>query len=192
MHRDTMEVLEMPLRKYIKEVMIPIEKYAVIDPESTLQEAIMKLRRSYCTLEEGFCSETGPRTILVVDSSGLLAGVVDFRSLLRVLVPEVAGKLAERLAFLEVSVVYAEAGAEELGEAKEGLVARVRKNAQVKVKEIMRKNRAQIEADTTLIEALKLIFRKKLLMLPVYENDKLIGVVRDADLFLAVADIVVD
>jgi CBS domain-containing protein len=182
----------MPLQKYIKEIMIPIEKYAVIDPESTLQEAVMKLRRSYCTLEEGFCSETGPRTILVVDASGLLVGVVDFRSLLRVLVPEVAGKLTERLEFLEVSVVYAEAGAEELGEAKEGLIARVRKNAQVKVKEIMRKNRAQAQADTTLIQALKLIFRKKLLMLPVYENDKLIGVVRDADLFLAVADIVVD
>lgn len=182
----------MPLRKYIKEIMIPIEKYAVIDPESTLQDAVKKLRRSYCRLEEGFCSETGPRTILVVDSSGLLAGIVDFRSLLRVLVPEVAGKLTQRLEFLEVSVVYAEAGVEELAEAREELIARVRKNAQVKVKEIMRKNRAMAKADTTLIEALKLIFSKKLLMLPVYENDRLVGVVRDADLFLAVADMVVD
>jgi CBS domain-containing protein len=182
----------MPLRKTIREIMIPIDKYAVIDPGSTLQEAIKRLRSSYCKLDDGICTENGPRTILVVDASGQLAGVVDFRSLLGVLVPEVAGKLTERLGFLEGSVVYAEAGAEELGETKEGLVARVRKNAQVKVKEIMRKNRAQAQADTTLLEALKLIFRKKLIMLPVYEDDRLIGVVRDADLFLAVADMVVD
>ncbi|MCG6893430.1 MAG: CBS domain-containing protein [Desulfobacteraceae bacterium] len=182
----------MPLRKYVSEIAIPIDKYAVIDPEATLQEAIMSLRRSYCKMEEGICSETGPRTILVIDPSGQLAGIVDFRSLLRVLVPEVAGNVAERLEFLGVSVVFAEAGAEELGEAKEALVARVKNNAQIKVKEIMRKNKARVEADTTLIDALKLIFRKKLLMLPVYENEKLIGVVRDADLFLAVADIVVD
>jgi len=55
----------------------------------------------------------------------------------------------------------------------------------------MLKSRASIQADADLVEALKLIFRKKIKKLPVYDKEKLIGVVRDADLFLAVADVLV-
>jgi CBS domain-containing protein len=181
----------MPLRKTVKDIMIPIQDYAVIDPEATLQEAIRTLRGSYCRLETGACSHTGHRTILVVDASGNLVGVLNFRSILKVLVPEVAGTLMERLESLEVSVVYAQAGAENLDESHEDVVARVSKNAQVKVKEIMLKNRAHIDSQTSLLDALKLVFRKKLIMLPVYENNRLIGVVREADLFITVADMVI-
>ena len=182
----------MPLKKKIKDIMIPIEKYATIDPEATLQEAIMCLRGSFCTLDQSsFCDEAGPNTMLVVDKNGKLAGVLDFGSVLRVLVPEVAGKLSEKLAALEVSVVFAQAGAEALDEAKESVAARVIKNAQTKVKSVMLKNLGHLDGNDRLLEALKLMFRKRLIMLPVYDNDRLVGVVRDVDLFLEVADIVV-
>ncbi len=180
----------MPLKKKVKDIMIPIEKYAVIGPDATLHEAILSLRRSYCKLEKGFCDETGPRTILVVDPSGTLVGLLDFRSLLKVLVPEVAGKLTDRLASLEVSIVFAQAGADNLDASREDVAARVLKNAQIKVKEIMLKSLGHIESDARLLEALKLIFRKKLSVLPVYDRHRLVGVVRDADLFLAVADMI--
>ncbi len=181
----------MPLKKKIKDIMIPIEKYAVVDPEATLQDAIVNLRGSFCTLEDaGFCDEAGPSTMLVVDQNGKLNGVLDFGSVLRVLVPEVAGRLSEKLAALEVSVVFAQAGAEELDQSREGVAARVIKNAQVKVKEVMLKNLGRLDVNDRLLEALKLMFRKKLTMLPVYDEDRLVGIVRDADLFLEVADIV--
>ena len=180
----------MPLKNKVKDIMIPIEKYAVIGPDATLQEAILSLRRSFCKLEKGFCDETGPRTILVVDPSGTLVGLLDFRSLLKVLVPEVAGKLTDWLASLEVSIVFAQAGADNLDQSREGVAARVLKNAQIKVKEIMLKSLGHIESDARLLEALKLIFRKKLSVLPVYDRHRLVGVVRDADLFLAVADMI--
>jgi CBS domain-containing protein len=54
----------------------------------------------------------------------------------------------------------------------------------------MLKNRGHIESDARLLDALKLMFSKKLVVLPVYEKERLVGVVRDADLFLAVADMI--
>lgn len=180
----------MPLGKKVREIMIPIENYAVVDPGATLREAVLSLRRSYCKIETGFCTETGPRTILVVDSSGKLVGLLDFRSLLKVLVPEVAGKLSQKLAALEVSVVFMEGAAEEQDPSRENLTTRVLKNARVQVKEIIQKSLGHISADAEIIEALKLIFRKRLIVLPVYDQDRLVGVVRDVDLFLSVADII--
>jgi CBS domain-containing protein len=180
----------MPLNKEVKEIMIPIEKYSVVDPEATLRDAVLSLRRSYCRIENGFCAETGPRTILVVDPLGDLVGLLDFRSLLKVLVPEVAGKLSQRLAALEVSIVFLEGGAEQLDPSQENLAARVLKNAEVRVKEVMQKSLGNISADTKIIEALKMIFIKKVIVLPVYYKERLVGIVRDIDLFLYVADII--
>lgn len=180
----------MPLSKKVKEIMIPINNYAVVDPEATLREAVLSLRRSYCQIENGFCTETGPRTILVVDSSGELVGLLDFRSLLKVLIPEVAGKLSQKLAALEVSIVFVQGGADQLDPSRENLAARVLKNAEVQVKKIMQKSLGHISADSEIMEALKLIFRKKMIVLPVYDKKQLVGVVRDVDLFLSVADII--
>jgi len=181
----------MPIERKVQDIMIPIEKYATIGPDATLQDAILSLRRSFCKLEKGFCEETGPRTVLVTDSSATLVGILDFRSILKVLVPEVAGSLSEKLAALEVSVVFAQADAEKLDTSHEALAARVVRNAQVKVKQVMLKSRANIRPDAKILDALKLIFSKKLVVLPVCEGNRLIGVLRDADLFLSVAEMVV-
>ena len=178
----------MPLKKQVKDIMIPMDKYAVVSPDTTLQVAVGTLRQSYCELETGMCKETGPRTIMVVGADGKLAGIIDFRSILRVLVPEVAGTISQKLSALGVSIAFAQADAESHDVSSEDLVARIRKNAQVKAEDIMLKSVAHIDGDTTLLEALKLIFRKKIIVLPVYENNRFVGVVRDADLVLAVAD----
>lgn len=180
----------MPLKKKVKDIMIPLERYAVVPPDATLRDAVLSLRQSYCEVETGYCSESGPRTVLVVDSAGALKGVLDFHTILKVLIPEVSGKLSQKLASLEVSVVFAEAGISDMDVSKEDLSARVLKNASVPVEQIMLKSRGEADGDMELIDALKKIFRKKMTILPIYEGGKLIGVVRDNDLFLAVADII--
>jgi Mg/Co/Ni transporter MgtE len=179
----------MPLRKKVRQIMIPLDKYAVIGPEATLHEAVSVLRRSYCQVETGLCTEMGPRKVLVVDTAGELMGILNFRSILRVLVPEAAGGLTEKLEALEVSVVFAEAGVDL---PPDELKARIWRNAQVKVKDVMFKSRAHVEAEASILDALKLIFEKKVIVLPVYDKGQLIGLVRDADLFLAVADTIVN
>jgi CBS domain-containing protein len=187
-----MGATDMFAKKTVRDLMITLDRYAVVHPENTLREAVLLLRRSYCQLETGICAETGPRTALVVDNNGNLQGIIDFKSILRVLIPEVAGGLTEKLRSLEVSIVFAEKDASELDESRADFRQRVIKNSLVKVGDIMLKIRGKIQANVGLLEALKLIFRKQITKLPVYDGKKLVGVVRDTDLFLAVCDILTE
>ena len=173
----------------VRKRMISIGNYATVTLDATLQEAILSLRKSYCELDSGMCTEAGPRTVLVMDDRERLTGILDFRSFLKTLIPELAGGLSAKLAALGVSMTFAQADASELDESRLGFNARVVKNAETHVKNIMLKVRGTIDADASLMDALKAIFRNKISVLPVYEGDELVGVIRDTDLFLAVADI---
>ena len=178
----------MLLKRKIKDRMIPLENYPTVSPDATLKEAALSLRTSYCELDSGMCTEAGPRTVLVVDEKGKLLGILDFNSFLETLIPEIAGGLSAKLSALGVSIAFAEADAAALDESRLDFQARVIKNAETKVRDIMLKVRGIIDADARLMDGLKKMFRNKIVVLPVYEGDKLVGVLRDADLFLAITD----
>jgi len=182
----------MPLTRKVREIAIPLSEYAVTGIDNTLKEAVPVLRRLYCEVEDGKCTEAGHRTILVLDETGVLAGVLDFRSILKVLIPEVAGGLSAKLAALGVSIAFAQAGSADLDEANASFRARVMKNAGTKVRDMMLPVRGTISADADIVEALKVLCGNKISMIPVYDGKKLIGVVRDSDLFLFVADILTE
>ena len=179
----------MLLKGKVKDRMIHVNNYPTVTKDSTLREAALALRSSFCELETGMCTEAGPRTVLVIDEKENLVGILDFRSFLRTLIPEIAGGLSEKLTSLGVSMTFAEADAWSLDESKVDFNARVLKNAETKVSDIMLKIRGTIEADDSLMDALKMIFRKKITVLPVCDGEKLVGVLRDTDLFLEVTDI---
>jgi len=181
-----------PITKKVKDLLIPISEYAVTTPEKTLREAVPTLRRLYCEVEEGKCTEAGHRNILVMDHSGKLVGILDFKSILRVLIPEIAGGLTARLEALGVSMAFAHADATDLDEARMSFRARVIKNAETKVADAMLKVRGTITADADLMEALKLLYMNKVTVLPAYEDDKLVGVLRESDIFLTVAEILTE
>ncbi|MGD2125417.1 MAG: CBS domain-containing protein [Desulfobacteraceae bacterium] len=178
----------MLIQKKVRDVMIPLANYSVVGPGSTLRDAVLTLKKSYCELEAGLCTEAGPRTVLVVDNTKKLVGILDFQTILKVLIPEVAGGLSAKLAALGISVAFAEADAHALDESKAHFHARVMKNAETKVEDIMLKVRGTIQAESDILEALKLLFRNKITIIPVYEKEQFVGVVRDADLFLAVSE----
>ena len=182
----------MPITKKARDLLVPISGYAVTTMDKPLKEAVPALRRLYCQVEDGKCTEAGHRSILVLDNAGNLAGILDFKSILKVLIPEIAGGLTAKLEALGVSIAFAQAGTVDLDEVRLSFRARVLKNAETRVGEIMLKIRGTIQADADLMEALKLIYNNKITVLPVYEGDKLIGVLRDSDLFLTVADILME
>lgn len=182
----------MPLKKKVRDCLIPISEYAVTTVDKPLREAIPTLRRLYCQVEDGKCTEAGHRTVLVLDRTGTLVGIMDFKSILSVLIPEIAGGLTAKLEALGVSMAFAEADAADLDESRAGFRARVIKNAETPVGTVMLKVRGTIDADAGLLDALKVIHRNKITVLPVYEAGKLIGVLRDSDLFLCVADILME
>ncbi|MBW1894568.1 MAG: CBS domain-containing protein [Deltaproteobacteria bacterium] len=175
--------------KKVKDLMIPINDYAVTSPEKTLKNAVLDMRKIYCEIEAGTCTEAGHRTSLVLDSNGKLVGILDFQSILKVLIPEIAGKLSDKLAALSVSVAFAEANASDLDEARAGFKKRVLKNTETKVADIMLKIKGKIDSAASLLDALKLMHKNKITVIPVFENHKVVGVLRDSDLFLATASI---
>lgn len=182
----------MPLTKKVRDCLIPISEYAVTTNDKPLREAVPVLRQLYCQVETGKCTEAGHRTILVLDKEGTLVGIMDFKSILMVLIPEIAGGLTEKLEALGVTMAFAQADAEDLDESRAGFRARVIRNAETQVGKVMLKVRGTIAADADLMDALKMIHQNRITVLPVYEAGKLIGVVRDSDLFLCVADILME
>ena len=58
----------------------------------------------------------------------------------------------------------------------------------LKVKDIMLKVKGFIEADASLEEGLQTIVQKKVSILPVYDGDKAVGLIRDTDIFLAMTE----
>jgi len=88
--------------------------------------------------------------------------------------------------------VRAEADAHDMDTSRQGFKSRVRQNAQTRVSDIMLKLRGTIDADAGFLDALKVIYRNKVTVLPVFEGDKLVGVLRDSDLFLAAATVLME
>ncbi|MCL5125547.1 MAG: CBS domain-containing protein [Deltaproteobacteria bacterium] len=182
----------MPLTRKVSDLLVPLKDYAVVNENSPLSEAILSLRKLYCQIETGKCTEAGHRNILVLDSNRHLVGILDFRTILKTLIPEIAGGLSERVQAIEVSVAFAEEGSPEVDESRLGFRGRVIKNSGTPVKQIMLKIRGVVEAQDDLLTALRILYTNKISVLPVHDKGNLIGVLRESDLFLAVADIIIE
>lgn len=181
------------LDKHVKDLMIPLKECAITHIDKPLREAATEMRTVYCEVETGKCTEAGHRTSLVLDNNEKLVGILDFQAILKVLIPEIAGSISQKLQAIGVSIAFAEGDASHLDESSQRLKARVTKNAETRVGDIMLKIRGKnATSDMTLVDALKLMHRNKVTTLPVYENDKLVGVLRDSDLFLATAGILAE
>lgn len=175
------------LARKVRDVMVALKDYAVVSEDQPLKEAVAMLRKVYCEVESGACTEAGHRAILVTAANDELVGVMDFRCIQRVLIPEIAGTISERLEMLGVSVAFAEEYCADLDEARASFRARVLRNAETRVKDVMLRPKGVIQAEDDLLTALKRMHANRIVVLPVYDNGKLVGVLRDSDLFLAVA-----
>jgi CBS domain-containing protein len=58
----------------------------------------------------------------------------------------------------------------------------------LKVKDIMLKVKGTIDADASVEEGLRTIVQNKISVLPVYDGDKAVGLIRDTDIFLAITE----
>jgi CBS domain-containing protein len=182
----------MGISQKIREIMIPLGSAATATADMPLKEAIRALRKLYCEVEEGKCTEAGFRTILVLDGSGRITGILDFQSILKILIPETAGSFPAKVRAVWDSLGAVNPNSPSLEETKLGLRARILKNAEKPVGDLMLKIRGTISADADILEALMVLCENKASVLPVYEGDQPIGIVRDSDLFLKIADILQD
>ncbi len=172
--------------KSVIDLTIPLSKYCVVPPNATLAQAVFNIFNSYCDSKGRFCNRARPRVVFIVNDDGVLEGTLSLSTILRILVPEITGKVSDRLGLLGTSVAFAEAGAEWLDESKASFFARVKKNAETRVCDIMERVKARIQWDSNLFQALELFFETDQDTIPVYKENRLIGIIRDYDVFVEV------
>jgi CheY-like chemotaxis protein len=164
--------------RLVRDVMVPITDYTTITGEQSVGEAVRKLRESFslaaCTSR---LMETGHRSIIVFDRQGNLQGLLAIVDLLQAIMPSYlsAPKPSTADAIQYSPMFWRGAFNREVG-----LLAKR------PVSEIMSPAPMTIDADTNLMEAAYIMVTNKLRRMVVMQGGKVLGVVREQDLFFEI------
>jgi len=164
------------------DIMIPIEDYTTIDPDSTIKEGIERLKRSFeSAASTSRIMETGHRSILVFDQTGELIGILSILDLIEAVRP---AYLSAPKPSMADSMQYSPMFWSGLFTTQaKGLVGK-------KIKDVMSDAPLSIDQDTNLMEIANLIFTKKRRRMAVTREGKVVGVVREQEIFFEMAKII--
>ena len=164
------------------DIMIPIEDYTTIDPDSTIKEGIERLKRSFeSAVSTSRIMETGHRSILVFDQTGELVGILSILDLIEAVRP---AYLSAPKPSMADSMQYSPMFWAGLFTAQaKGLVNK-------KIRDVMADAPLSIDQDTNLMEIANLIFTERMRRMAVTREGKVIGVVREQEIFFEMAKII--
>ncbi|PKN61647.1 MAG: response regulator [Deltaproteobacteria bacterium HGW-Deltaproteobacteria-15] len=168
--------------KKASDIMIPLEEYTSISADSTVKDAIGALKRSYESfLSSGKVMEYGHRSILVFDTRGRLSGILSILDLIKALRPAYLTAPKPSMAdALRYSTMF---WSGLFTSQAKGLVNK-------KVSDIMSEPPLTIEEDANLMEIAEMMVTEKARRVAVTRKGKVIGVVREQELFFEIARIV--
>ena len=166
------------------DIMIPIEDYTVIDPDSTIKEGIKKLKRSFeSAVSTSRIMETGHRSILVLDYGGELVGILSILDLIEALRP---AYLSAPKPSMADSMQYSPMFWTGLFTTQaKGLVYK-------KIRDVMSDAPLSIDEDANLMEIANLIYAEKSRRMAVTRDGKVVGVVREQEIFFEMAKIILE
>lgn len=161
----------MPLQKKVSELMIPLEDYPHVPYWFTLKQAMAIIREAAIKFPGTF----EPRSLLVFDEKYQLVGILSLGDLLRGLAPPLP---------------------EATGEAWENLVQRleadltgawVEEKANTQVSEVMSPITAAVNSEDSAARALLVMIKEKLPRLPVMQDSRVVGLIRQSELFQVIS-----
>ena len=172
--------------KTVKDLMLSLAEYGVVDKKATLAQALEILDGAQQHLPPG---RHPHRAVFVRDESGRIVGKLGHLAFLRALLPEAQTWNSEALMdragvspdMLSISEGAFEFLADEMLDVEE-------KARHVLVGDVFNPTSATIHADATLTEAIRVFLNHNLLSLMVTQDDKTVGVLRLADLFDEIAE----
>ncbi len=166
------------------DIMIPLNSYPHIPYWFNLRQAIVEIEKSEIEIEG---RKSLPRVILVFDEKYRLLGVVRRRDILRGLEPEFMGsgpQTYKRKAFdIEIDPNLAELSFERWMSELGG-------KADKPVSEVMMKIVATVDRDDNLMKIIYKMIDNDLSLIPVMQENKVVGVVRSVDVFHEISKIV--
>lgn len=143
----------------IREIMVPISEYSVVNEQSLVRDAIKVLKRSFYKDEKG--GIVGHRSLLVTNKKNELVGIVTLRNILKAVLTKY--DLPDN--YLWIYSVNAS-------------------GSNMPVKSVMRATKIVfVDIEDDLYKAVDLFLTKKVNSLPVLENGKLVGIIRTIDVF---------
>ncbi|MEW6203507.1 MAG: response regulator [bacterium] len=166
------KIIPLMKEKTITDIMIPIRIYKKISADTTVKEAIKMLGEGFLKPEMGKVFESGHRSVLIYDGDKFL-GMLRITDILRGMEPDFLRK-SEYASFYTGM-----------------LLAHSKVEADQPIRNLM-KPLVTIQINAPLMEALNIINREHLINLPVISGGKLVGVVRDIDLFIEISRLMVE
>jgi CheY-like chemotaxis protein len=166
----------------VGDIMIPIENYTTIAPDATLRQGIEKIKASFSRLlSTDRLMVAGHRSILVFEGDANLVGILGVKDLIAALRP-----------------AYLSAGKPTMADSMQyspmfwtGLFTnRVKTVQDIKVGDVMSARPPMIEADVNLMEAAEMLFERKARRLVVKSKGRIVGVMREQELFFEMARLV--
>jgi CheY-like chemotaxis protein len=168
--------------KRVGDIMIPVEEYTSISVDSTVKEAIEALKKSYESfLSTGKVMECGHRSVLVFDKKGRLAGMLSILDLINGLRPAYLTAPKPSMAdALRYSPMF---WSGLFTTQSKALVGK-------KVGDLMSEPPLTIEEEANLMEVSELMVTERARRAAVTRKGKVVGVVREQELFFEIARIV--
>jgi CBS domain-containing protein len=165
----------MPYEKKVKDLMIPLEDYPHIPYWFTLRQAMAIVREAAIKFEGSF----EPRAVLVFDEKYQLLGILTLRDIIRGLEPRFLKETDLIKADPSLTVLFGDLFGPNMKE-----------QSQKPVSEVMSPIQVTGEAQDNVVKALYLMIKKNVGLMPVIENQKVIGMIRLSDLFNEISRIV--
>jgi CBS domain-containing protein len=157
--------------------MIPLQDYPHIPYWFTLRQAVALVRESALKYAGAF----EPRTVLVFNEKYQIVGILTLRDILKGLEPAFLKESELIKADPTLAIV--------MGDLFGPGMAR---QAERPVSEVMGPIRASVKADDSLVKALFIMVKENVGMMPVIEDNRLVGMVRLTDLFLEVSQAIME
>jgi CheY-like chemotaxis protein len=160
--------------RLVKDVMIPLEEYTTLDLDQTVKEAILKLKKSFTLkLSTSRLMETGHRSILVFNREGVV-GVLTIKDLLKSIMPAYLNAPKPSMAdSIQYSPMF-----------WRGMFTKeVKTMVHKRIEDIMSPAPLRIDSESNLMEAAYMLISNKVRRLVVEKERKIIGMIREQDLF---------
>jgi len=166
------------------DIMIPLSSFSTIKQDQTVAEAVDVILQSFTrTMTTSTVQETVHRSILVLDATDKVIGIITFTDLLQGLQPPYMRLLSERPAMADTISL-------ESPSYSGMFTIMARDLAKKTVGDIMSEAPPLIHKDANLMEAANRMLSLGLRRLLVVDAEKVIGVIREQDLFFEMAKII--
>ncbi len=173
-------------KKLVKELMVPLAKYATVSQEGTLFEAVMALEQAQEKFDQ---SRYRHRAVLVYNNEGDIVGKVSQLDVLRALEPKYkAMDIPGSLSRFGLTKRFQETMLEQLRFWDKPMDDICRKAARIKVKEFMYTpgEGEYINEDETMDRAINQLVMGHHQSLLVLKDDKIVGILRKTDVFIEI------